>query len=284
MISYTARQKAFLVEADESHLETLTALDFVQFIEPIFDAELTAAPHDGDARDDHERSSSPHQRWRHDPDRRDGSRRLGPRERPRRSRHLRLGLELHQRVLGVGRHQQRRQRPRHARGWHLFGRGIAEVDQMGNAPGLGSWNTGRIFNYRRFPNPCGVGTDVIVDRFSNSVTDSNGNTTRRPHVVNNSWGASAAPRRWAPSSRLAWPTTPRSTTTSSGLGRGQQRSDRRHDQHPVGGQELLRRRQRRRLHLLDRRRPRQSLDELLTRSHRRRTLEAQRHRPGPPGA
>lgn len=72
----------------------------------------------------------------------------------------------------------------------ILGSGASEPDAIGNAPGLASWRTGRVFNYRRFPNPCNVDLDSITATFSNSFTDGTGATTRKPHVINNSWGSS----------------------------------------------------------------------------------------------
>ena len=189
VVSYTPRQNAFLVEADEAHLEPLTGLDFVQFIEPVPDAVLDAAPHD------ETRAMVMSDRLRLTSD--GGTSQtvvMGIVDSGVETDHADLNIN------GVGWNCTSTASPwddsdngGNGHGTHvagtLFGRGVAEVDQMGNAPGLGSWGSGRVFNYRRFPNPCSVDLDVIVDRFSNSYTDSGGSTTRKPHIVNNSWGS-----------------------------------------------------------------------------------------------
>jgi subtilisin family serine protease len=82
----------------------------------------------------------------------------------------------------------------------ILGRGVVKVDQRGVAPGLATWGgTSRIFNYRAYaPGNCvhdpgdvtwGPGDlQPIVDWFKLPKTDSLGDTTPKPHVINNSWG------------------------------------------------------------------------------------------------
>ena len=71
----------------------------------------------------------------------------------------------------------------------LLGRGVSEPDQRGAAPGLGWGPRGRLWNIRRFPAPCIWGLDTVHLLLSSPFTDPFGNTTERPHVVNNSWGS-----------------------------------------------------------------------------------------------
>lgn len=74
----------------------------------------------------------------------------------------------------------------------ILGRGVTEDDHKGNAFGLASWGgESRLFNYRRFPNPCSVSLDSIAATFGSSYNDGT-NVTPKPHVVNNSWGSTIA--------------------------------------------------------------------------------------------
>ncbi|MDA1265166.1 MAG: S8 family serine peptidase, partial [Planctomycetota bacterium] len=76
----------------------------------------------------------------------------------------------------------------------ILGRGVAESDHLGNAPGLASWGgTSRYFNFRGFsPGSCLNGNiQVATDIFDGSYNDGT-NTTAKPMVVSNSWGYSLA--------------------------------------------------------------------------------------------
>ena len=67
----------------------------------------------------------------------------------------------------------------------ILGDGTVEADHTGVAPGTARFNTAqRLFNYRRFPNPCSASLSTILNRMN---TPFNGGTV--PHVINNSWGS-----------------------------------------------------------------------------------------------
>lgn len=62
----------------------------------------------------------------------------------------------------------------------------------GVAPGLGGAADRRVFNIRLFEDNCDYGTGSlaqVLGRLDGPWTDSNGNTTPTPHIVNQSWGS-----------------------------------------------------------------------------------------------
>jgi len=85
----------------------------------------------------------------------------------------------------------------------IKGDGSPNTSLKGNAPGLGTWITGRFFTVKLFgetsscpgptccPNCCSAGTSLstLFGHLRSSYTDGSGNVTARPHVINNSWGA-----------------------------------------------------------------------------------------------
>ncbi|MCH2112751.1 MAG: S8 family serine peptidase, partial [Planctomycetes bacterium] len=93
--------------------------------------------------------------------------------------------------LGVGQNA-------HGHGTHVagtvLGRGIADNRMEGNAKGVGSSGTQRLFHGRYLDaSNSGVGDPAdLYDDLSDSYTDGSGNTTFRPKVINNSWGANGS--------------------------------------------------------------------------------------------
>ncbi|MFT4540313.1 MAG: hypothetical protein ACI835_002763 [Planctomycetota bacterium] len=75
-------------------------------------------------------------------------------------------------------------------GSSILGRGNAQADQAGNAAGLASWGgTGRMYQLR-FLNgvaPCSWTMDAVYDVMENDYNDGT-NTTVRPMAINCSWG------------------------------------------------------------------------------------------------
>ena len=191
VLSYAPRQNTFKVEADEGLLEAIARLDFVQFIEPLGDSSLDSRP------DDETRAMTMGDRLRLSGD--------GGTNQTVVMGIVDSGIDVGHDDLGIfgwGWNCSSGTTPwadigntsspnAAGHGTHvagtILGRGVAEADHMGHAPGLGSASNLRVFNYRIFPTPCDVDFDVITDRFGNSLTDNGGVTTRRPHVVNNSW-------------------------------------------------------------------------------------------------
>ena len=188
--SYSPRLHTFQVVIDRSRIEELANRDFIQFIEPVPVASLMAQPHD------ESRAMIASDRTINSYD--------GGTNQVAIVGVVDSGIETAHSDLNIN-----------AVGWNcttessawndidnggsghgthvtasILGRGVAEGDHKGNAPGLASWGgTSRLFNYRRFPNPCSVSLDSITATFGNSFTDGGGATTQRPHVVNNSWGS-----------------------------------------------------------------------------------------------
>ncbi|MCB9908625.1 MAG: S8 family serine peptidase, partial [Planctomycetes bacterium] len=67
----------------------------------------------------------------------------------------------------------------------ILGRGIAEADHTGMAPGLARFGSAYpYYNYRIFPNPCSVSLSSITATMSTAV-----GTNHVPQVINNSWGS-----------------------------------------------------------------------------------------------
>ncbi|MGK0480740.1 MAG: hypothetical protein ACJAQ3_000705, partial [Planctomycetota bacterium] len=190
VMSYSPGLKTFQLLVDRSVIAELAQRDFVQFIEPSPDAELNAVPHD------ESRAMIASDRVVNSYD--GGTNQIvvvGVVDSGIEIAHADLNIN------GVGWNctsgttaWDDAANSGNGHGTHvtgtILGRGVAELDQKGNAPGLASYGgTSRLFNYRRFPNPCSVGLDSIASTFSNSFTDGAGNTTPKPHVVNNSWGS-----------------------------------------------------------------------------------------------
>ncbi len=76
----------------------------------------------------------------------------------------------------------------------IFGKADADRSLDGVAPGLGSTQSLRVYNVKVF-GPSGTwsgGSTLadVLDHFETPLTDPNGNTTPIPHVVNHSWGLS----------------------------------------------------------------------------------------------
>jgi hypothetical protein len=71
----------------------------------------------------------------------------------------------------------------------IFGSGYATDDHKGAAPGLGFDGTHRVFNVRIFDTcaPQSVDEAAVIGLMSNPAS-TGGETTQRPHVINNSWG------------------------------------------------------------------------------------------------
>lgn len=74
----------------------------------------------------------------------------------------------------------------------FHGSGAVEDSYEGVANGLGWGATGRFFNVKLFSGGgcAGAGTSLatIMSGLHNAVTDGSGNVTQRPHVINHSWG------------------------------------------------------------------------------------------------
>ncbi|QDV06000.1 Bacillopeptidase F precursor [Planctomycetes bacterium Poly30] len=193
VISYSPRLDTFQVLIDRAQIESIAARDFVQFIEPTPEAQLNAVPHD----ESRAMIATDHvvNNW-------DGGTNqaaiVGV---------VDSGIEISHAdlsIFGVGWNCTTESSPwddidnsGNGHGTHvtgtILGRGVAEADQEGNASGLASWGgNSRLFNYRRFPNPCSVGLDSIASTFNSPYSDGAGATTPRPHVVNNSWGSTIA--------------------------------------------------------------------------------------------
>ncbi|MEM1452671.1 MAG: S8 family serine peptidase [Planctomycetota bacterium] len=191
IVSYAPRQNAFQALVDPARIEDIIARDFVQFVEPVPTAETTMAPVPHDESTAMIMSDSVRGQL-------DGGTNqvaiVGVVDSGIEVSHQDLG------IWGVGWNCTTQTSPwddidngGSGHGTHvagsILGRGNAEADHLGNAPGLGSWGgASRVFNYRRFPNPCSVSLTTITSTFGNSYDDGT-NVTERPHVINNSWGS-----------------------------------------------------------------------------------------------
>lgn len=184
---------AFLVTAAPSLVETVAALDFVQFVEPKPTDSLTSAP--GPFHDE----SIPMVGGDYPRDTYDGSTSsiavVGLVDSGVEHDHFDLNHtwgyawnctteaspwdDLENGGSGHGTHVT----------GTMLGNGDVEADHTGMAPGLASWaNTHPLYSYRRFPNPCSDTLTTILDRM-NSLT---GAATTQPHVVNHSWMSTLA--------------------------------------------------------------------------------------------
>ena len=76
----------------------------------------------------------------------------------------------------------------------ILGRGVAEADHLGNAPGLASWGgTSRYFNFRGFaPGTCLNGSIQNATNIFDDDYDDGTSVTPKPMVISNSWGYSLA--------------------------------------------------------------------------------------------
>lgn len=192
VVSYAERQATFAVLAGEEHLEALVALDFVQFVEPRPEEQLASAP------------AAPH----------DESRPMVSSDRLSASVDGSTNFNVVMGIVDSGVETAHTDLNINGFGWDcsslgdpwsdasnsgsghgthvagtILGRGVTQADQRGIATGLGDSGQNRLFNYRLFPSPCSVGLDSIVSTFSNQYSDGAGNVTRKPHIVNNSWGS-----------------------------------------------------------------------------------------------
>ncbi len=67
----------------------------------------------------------------------------------------------------------------------ILGNGSSQADHTGVAPGLATWGSDQaLFNYRRFPTPCSDSLSTVMTTMNTPV-----GTGTVPHVVNNSWGS-----------------------------------------------------------------------------------------------
>jgi len=189
VVSWHEEIHAFRAQISAAQLEALTALDFVQFIEPDGPSELhhdesmplvamdrTRSSYNGgtnsvvvtgqvDSGMDYSHNGLDGYYWR--------------------------GANLSGSVNGVtidncghGSHV----------GGTILGDGAGNASYVGGATGLGWAATGRICNVKMFDDTCGDGgaaLSTILGYTHASYTDGSGNVTTRPHAVNNSWGSTA---------------------------------------------------------------------------------------------
>lgn len=184
---YVDDLRAFRVRIAPANLELLTALDFVQFIEPDIDPQLA---HD---------ESMPMilaDRTRISYDASGAA--IGGQ--------VDSGIEYsHQGVTGYAWWQNNYTSEAGTddlcgHGTHVagtfHGSGAVEDSYEGVADGLGWGSTGRFFNVKHFSGAsCGSsGTSLatIMNGLHSAVTDGSGNVTQRPHVINHSWGSVGA--------------------------------------------------------------------------------------------
>lgn len=79
----------------------------------------------------------------------------------------------------------------------ILGNGDVEAANTGVAPGLGWGVTGRLLNARVFASCASQSVDeAAVLAFMESAYTSGGDTTPRPHVINNSWGSGPQGSAW----------------------------------------------------------------------------------------
>ena len=150
--SYTPGLHVFKIAVQRDQIESLAMRDFVQFVEPVPAAELISAP----APHDESRAMVASDRVRNSFDGGTNQRAIvGVMDSGLELDHVDLNIagvgwncttgstawdDISNGGIGHGTHVT----------GTILGRGVAKVDQVGNAPGLASWGgTSRLFNYRR---------------------------------------------------------------------------------------------------------------------------------------